>query len=42
MIGFIAELTGLKASFALMSLVGLMVSILVYLSKKSFMPKAAL
>ncbi|WP_339923255.1 MFS transporter [uncultured Cyclobacterium sp.] len=41
LIGFIAEWTGLKASFALMSLVGLMVSILVYLSKKSFMPKAA-
>lgn len=41
LIGFIAEWTGLKMSFALMSLVGLMVTFLVWVSKKSFTLKIA-
>lgn len=36
LIGFIAEWTGLKASFALMALVGLMVTFWVWLGKKNF------
>jgi MFS family permease len=38
LIGFIAEWTGLKASFALMSLVGLMVTFWVWVGKKNFSP----
>tara|TARA_R110002124_G_scaffold55708_1_gene157645 strand:+ start:2784 stop:3959 length:1176 start_codon:yes stop_codon:yes gene_type:complete len=40
LIGFIAEWIGLKASFALMSLVGLMVTFWVWVGKKSFTTKA--
>ena len=38
LIGFIAEWTGLKASFALMALVGLMVTFWVWVGKKNFSP----
>ncbi|WP_460513140.1 MFS transporter [Cyclobacterium sediminis] len=41
LIGFIAEWTDLKMSFALMAFVGLMVTFLVWVSKKSFALKIA-
>jgi len=41
LIGFIAELVGLKGSFALISLVGLMITFWVWVGKKNFSPVVA-